>query len=211
MTQQTSVSAAGSGIAPAPVAALDVLAGTLSDVDAVAHSLVRSLQSLGAWDVVIASHVVQSGQAPHQVVTVSALDVAPSEVETTLREVGAGFDVSAVLGVRDFDGPPELRDGLEAAVVAHRSQTAGRVVVFPGDHVLLGTVSVADVTLWSGIDRVEMVTGEPVDAGIPLVTRDFLRPRWDAGALVLHVQTAVGGTVVPFETPFPTPCCADHA
>jgi hypothetical protein len=210
MTEQTTASTTGSGLAPAPVAALDVLARTLSDVDGVAHALVRALQSLGALDVVIASHVVQSGHAPHQVATVSALDLEPSEVEATLRQVGSDFDVSAVLGVRDFDGPSELRDGLEEAVAAHRSRTVGRVVVFPGDHVLLGTVSVADVTLWSDIDRVELVTGGPVDAGIPLVTRDFLRPRWDAGALVLHVQPAAGGTVVPFETPSPTPCCADH-
>ena len=72
-------------------------------------------------------------------------------------------------------------------------------------------MSVADVTLWSDIDRVEKVTGGRSTPRIALVTRDFLRPRWQAGALVLHVQPAVGGTVVPFETPFPTPCCVDHS
>jgi hypothetical protein len=84
------------------------------------------------------------------------------------------------------------------------------VVVFPGDHLLRGTVSVLDATLGSRIDRIEHLTGESADPQAALVTRDFLRPRWQGGELVLHVQSAVGGTVVPFETPAPTPCCADH-
>jgi hypothetical protein len=28
---------------------------------------------------------------------------------------------------------------------------------------------------------------------------------------VLHVQPGAGGTLVPFEVPTPTPCCAAHA
>lgn len=211
MTQQTTTSSTGTGVLPVPVAALDVLSGSLRDVDGVAHALVRALHDVGAVDVLVASHVVQSGHEPHQVVTVSADDVAAAELEAALRQVGSAFDVAAVLSDEGYDGPPELLDDLQSAARAHRGRTSGRVVVFPGDHVLLGTVSVADVTLWSDVDRVELVTGGQVDPALPLVTRDFLRPRWERGDLVLHVQPAAGGTVVPFETPFPTPCCADHA
>lgn len=211
MTQQTTGSTTGVRISLAPVAGLDVLSGSLRDIDGAAHAVVRALHDLGALDVVVASHVVQSGAEPHQVLSVSADDLSAQEVEAALRQVGDAYDVSAVLGGDGFDGPPELAGGLSQATHAHATRTSGRVVVFPGDHVLLGTVSVADATMWSDIDRVELVTGEPAGPGIALMTRDFLRPRWVGGDLVLHVQAAVGGSVVPFETPFPTPCCAHHS
>ncbi|MFE9727753.1 hypothetical protein ACFYQ5_30350 [Streptomyces sp. NPDC005794] len=43
-----------------------------------------------------------------------------------------------------------------------------------------------------------------------MVTREFVRPQWRDGELVLAAMPAVGGTLVPFEVPDPTPCCADH-
>lgn len=82
---------------------------------------------------------------------------------------------------------PVLRAPLAAVVAAHARRRGGRVATFPGDAALTGTVPAT-----------------------PLRTRDFLRPRWHAGELVLDVQPAAGGTLVPFETPHPTPCCADH-
>jgi hypothetical protein len=39
--------------------------------------------------------------------------------------------------------------------------------------------------------------------------RDHARPRSVDGESVLDAPA--GGTLVPFETPNPTPCCADHA
>ena len=211
MTATSPSAATGTRVLLAPVAALDVLSVTLHEIDGVAHAVARALHELGALDVVVASHVASTGGEPHQVLTVAAADLTADEVEDALQVVGSGFDVSAVLGAGSYDGPPELRGGLDAAAAQHATATHGRVVVFPGDHLLQGTVSVADVTLWSDIDRVEDLTGLAVDPRTPLVTRDFLRPRWQGGELVLHVQPAVGGTVVPFETPFPTPCCADHS
>ncbi|WP_307678107.1 hypothetical protein [Streptomyces sp. V4I2] len=43
-----------------------------------------------------------------------------------------------------------------------------------------------------------------------MVTWDHVRPQWQQGELVLTAMAAVGGTLVPFEVPAPTPCCADH-
>jgi hypothetical protein len=60
------------------------------------------------------------------------------------------------------------------------------------------------------IDRIDALGGDSPAADALLVTRDFVRPRWQGGELVLHVQPAIGGTWVPFETPNPTPCCATH-
>ncbi|WP_337191951.1 hypothetical protein [Streptomyces sp. HUCO-GS316] len=43
-----------------------------------------------------------------------------------------------------------------------------------------------------------------------LVTGNHVRPQWQNGELVLAAMPAAGGTLVPFEVPYPTPCCADH-
>lgn len=87
----------------------------------------------------------------------------------------------------------------------------GRAVLFPGASALTGTLTLADLLARSAIDRVT-VLGTP-DEPAPdtrLVTRDHVRPHWQDGRLVLAAMPAVGGTLVPFEDPDPTPCCADH-
>jgi hypothetical protein len=43
-----------------------------------------------------------------------------------------------------------------------------------------------------------------------LDTRDFVRPQFRDGELVLTATPAVGGVLVPFESRNPTPCCGDH-
>jgi hypothetical protein len=204
--------ATGAGITPsAPVAGLDVLSHSLRDADSVAHAVVHQLHDLGALDALVATHVVATGHEPHHVLTVSATQVSTWELQEILHEVGARFDVASILVGGDYTGPPELRHGLEAAIASHVDHTSGRVVVFPGDHLLVGTVDTHQVTSQSDVDRVVLVTGGDVADARPLVTRNFLRPLWHDGDLVLHVQEAIGGTLVPFETPSPTPCCADHA
>ncbi len=68
-----------------------------------------------------------------------------------------------------------------------------------------------DLLARTRIDRVRVLGAPEPDDGTILLTRGFVRPRWDGGSLVLHAQPAVGGTLVPFETPDPTPCCASHS
>ncbi|SDP41165.1 hypothetical protein SAMN04487981_12243 [Streptomyces sp. cf386] len=87
----------------------------------------------------------------------------------------------------------------------------GRAVIYPGVATLTGAVTIADVVSGSAIDRVAVLgmSGPPApDAA--LVTGDHVRPQWQNGELVLTTMPAVGGTLVPFEVPNPTPCCADH-
>ncbi|MFJ5261863.1 hypothetical protein ACIQAC_15520 [Streptomyces sp. NPDC088387] len=88
---------------------------------------------------------------------------------------------------------------------------AGRAVLYPGAPALTGTLTVADVLSGSAIDTVKVLgaQGDPAP-DMALVTRDHVRPQWQHGRLVLAVMPAVGGTLVPFENPDPTPCCADH-
>ncbi len=98
---------------------------------------------------------------------------------------------------------PEVAPGLPDAM--------GRAVIYPGVTALTGTLTVADVLDRSAITRVA-VLGTPTrpSPDTPLMTQDHVRPYWQDGELVLTTMPAVGGTLVPFEVPEPTPCCADH-
>ncbi|MFH8798685.1 hypothetical protein ACH4F6_03650 [Streptomyces sp. NPDC017936] len=87
----------------------------------------------------------------------------------------------------------------------------GRAVLYPGADVLRGTMTIAEVLSASAIDRVTVLgaAGRPAPEA-RLTTREHVRPQWQDGQLVLTAMPAVGGTLVPFEVPDPTPCCADH-
>ncbi|MFF2732146.1 hypothetical protein ACFVS9_30075 [Streptomyces sp. NPDC058008] len=88
---------------------------------------------------------------------------------------------------------------------------AGRAVLYPGAAALTGTLTVAELVARSAIARVRVLgTADRPDPATRVVTREFVRPRWQDGELVLAAMPAAGGTLVPFEVPDPTPCCADH-
>ncbi|MCL8014437.1 hypothetical protein [Streptomyces sp. AS02] len=89
--------------------------------------------------------------------------------------------------------------------------TVGRAVIYPGVSSLTGTLTIADVLTHSAIDRVTVLgaIAQP-SPQTWLVTGDHVRPQWQNGELVLTAMPAVGGALVPFEVPDPTPCCADH-
>ena len=66
-----------------------------------------------------------------------------------------------------------------------------------------------DVARWAADDsRVpdRLSTIERISSADVVRTRDFVRPVWRDGRLVLLVQPAADDTVVPFENPAPTPC-----
>ncbi|MET9352437.1 hypothetical protein ABZY14_05365 [Streptomyces sp. NPDC006617] len=97
----------------------------------------------------------------------------------------------------------EVRDGTWDAT--------GRAVLYPGAATLTGTLTLAELLARSAIDRVTVLgTPDEPSPDTRLVTRDHVRPHWQDGRLVLAAMPAVGGTLVPFEDPAPTPCCADH-
>lgn len=129
---------------------------------------------------------------------------------------GAGPDAGTgtLLGVAfggDRHGPDELAAGAAHAAAEHRARTGGRAVLYPGADALTGVLTVARLLEVSAVDQVA-VLGSPGGAAreAKLVTRDHVRPEWREGRLVLAAMPAVGGTLVPFEVPDPTPCCADH-
>jgi hypothetical protein len=106
--------------------------------------------------------------------------------------------------------PPEESQAARAAMKNHLDGHSGRAVLFPGVRDLTGTMQVADLLAASAIDDVRVIGGPPATPSDLLDTRDFVRPQWENGRLVLIATPAPGGHIAPFEVPNPTPCCANH-
>ncbi|WP_406839408.1 hypothetical protein ACICHK_30725 [Streptomyces sp. AHU1] len=130
--------------------------------------------------------------------------------------VGAGPDAGSgtLPGVafgEERHGPGELAAGAAHAAAEHGTRTGGRAVLYPGSDAVTGILTVGRLLEVSAVDRVAVLgspEGAPSEA--ELVTRDHVRPEWREGRLVLAAMPAAGGTLVPFEVPDPTPCCAGH-
>jgi len=196
------------------VAAFDLLTTSERDADGLAHRIAHALAAGGVDDVTAATHWAQVEEFRHVAISVDVEAADAHILEAVLSDLlpddddGSGSSGSLLDG--RFIGDRTLADALTATVEAHRTRSSGRVVVFRGGTRLIGTVSVRAVLADSAIDRVQVLAAGDAESDQMLVTRDFLRPRWCDGELVLHVQPALGGTFVPFETPNPTPCCAIH-
>lgn len=194
------------------VAGLDLLTHRERDADGLAHGIIAALADRGVTDSTVATHWARVGQLRHIALTIEC-DAADADVlSTTLAEIAAADGATSGLLLPDrYIGEVELRDTLAEAVTAHTSRGSGRAVAFRGLDALCGLMPVKAVLACSVIDRVHVLAGGHAEPDTMLNTRNFLRPRWRDGELVLDTQPAAGGTLVPFESPFPTPCCADHA
>ena len=105
--------------------------------------------------------------------------------------------------------PPGDSEAAEAAARDHAEGRAGRAVRFPGVRALTGTLAVADLLAVSAVDAVRVIGGPPATPETLVDTRDFVRPQWENGRLVLVATPAPGGLIAPFAVPNPTPCCAN--
>ncbi|MGN9775306.1 hypothetical protein ACTMS0_05950 [Micromonospora sp. H33] len=108
------------------------------------------------------------------------------------------------------DTAAELRTAAARAAGEHAARTAGRAVLYPGADRMIGTLTVGDLLAASAIQRVVVLGGASAGPETPVHTRDFVRPQWQAGELVLVTMPHHAGGVAPFEVADPTPCCADH-
>ncbi|NUT06493.1 MAG: hypothetical protein HOV76_23745 [Hamadaea sp.] len=148
------------------------------------HWLRETAAGLGLADLVACTHLVH-GDHPRVAVSLSAGGSWPDPVD------------------------PEVATRVAAL---HESGQGGRAVVYPGVGALVGTLSVAEVLAVSAIQEVR-VLGAPSPQPDPqtlIDTRDFVRPQYADGRLVLMAMPAPGGRIAPFEVPNPTPCCAFH-
>ena len=135
-------------------------------------------------------------------VTNAATHVAAS-TSTVLVTVGVDGRVE-VLG----SAAPE---DAELAREMHAGRQGGRLFVFSGSTALVGEMTVGELVERSAVD--EVVMGGHREQGADeqrIDTQGFVRPHLVDGVVRLVVRPAVGGLVVPFEQPRPTPCCADH-
>lgn len=207
------VAATGSVRSPVElIAGLDVTAAGELAAEHVLEQAIRCLRQAGADPITAATHRATVYETPHVSMSISmSTGLDPARMVDMLAEALSVADGAAgAVRIGEFGvGAPALQASAQRAAAAHRDRSSGRVVHFPGSETLTGTVFIADV-LATLIDRVVALGGGHTVSDSLLVTRNFLRPRWDAGELVLHVQQAAGGTWVPFETPNPTACCSIH-
>ncbi|MFJ4845042.1 MULTISPECIES: hypothetical protein [unclassified Streptomyces] len=208
---------------------LGVDAGTsgLREADHLIHHLVDRL-GLPAGTVAC-THLIRTG-TPHTAVSFTLPDEeGPAAAEAAWRALTApdaaaadeGADGPETAGPKPWGvhlagrthGPAPLAAAASQAAEEAAARTGGRAVVFPGVEHLTGVITVADVLAHTPITGL-MVLGSPADErpepGVEVLTRDHVRPEWQAGRLVLPLVPAVGGRLAPFEVPNPTPCCADH-
>lgn len=189
-------------------AVLGVDAGSRTAADA-EHLMLGVAAELGAGPgAVLCTHAVRQG-TPHYAATVT-LPARPATLPAAMPPIPAAgwalVDTAEVL-----EGDPVLARTALGAATARAAGTDGRAVRFPGIELLTGTVPVADVLAGTAIDEVRVLAGGALPPAAMLLTRDFCRPVYEAGALVLHVLPAGPGRVAPFEVPNPTPCCAAHS
>ncbi len=209
---QTSSAPAGAPSSPHHIVAFDPGDLALPEVEHLARALAHSLA--GARD--ICTYPV-SEPAPHDCAVI-ALDVA-ADVATLLRAVrealvahgaaAAGVAVwSADTGAIHTSGDLADVAGAVNALVARRDQTGGRAILFPGQDDLRGVLPIRDMLARSAITAVDSL-GIPVDPDTLVVTRDFVRPVYRDGRLVLALRPRADAMGC-FEQPDPTPCCAMH-
>ncbi len=171
-------------------------------------------------DAMVCSHEVRDG-APHYAFSIALAERAgPELVEVILDQfpgqaagIGCAADHDAAddyLARRLLGPAGAAAPGVRQAIAEVLGRHGGRAVTFPGSRQLAGTLPVGQAIGGSALDRLAVLGGAPVPAEDLLVTRDFVRPRWSNGELVLAVLPAGQRLVAPFEVPNPTPCCAGH-
>lgn len=90
----------------------------------------------------------------------------------------------------------------------HATRRSGRAVRYPGVDRLVGTLTVAELLDASAIQRVIVLGAPPAGRETVVQTRDFVRPQWQAGVLMLMATPYRAAGVAPCEVPDPLPCCA---
>ncbi len=145
----------------------------------------------------------EAGAADHWILS---LDPPPALACTHLVQKPFPHVAISLSSVEAYATEPELQMAADAAATGK----FGRAVVFAGSSALTGRLTVAEVLELSAIDRVEVLGSGAAPADAIVDTRDFVRPQFRGGDLVLVTTPAAGGVLVPFEVREPTPCCADH-
>jgi hypothetical protein len=178
------------------------------DQRAADHDLQRLVEALpdGAVRLTV-THWARHADCPHIALSLELVDAGPERLLDRLRQLTARWSLALPAEVH---GEPALHASAVAARAAHLERRSGRAVHYPGAQALVGTLPARQVLERSAVDRVRVLLAGDAALDALVVTRRHVRPTWVDGELVLLTQPAAGGTLVPFESPDPTPCCADH-
>lgn len=187
----------------AVVAGIDLGPVTLPVADAAAETLVASAGAAGIdlGGLVVGTHrVVTPTGRSHLVVTVTGVGAAEWQMWIMARAL---TDTHPPLGValgRQAVGEDEAIVAARAAVQERTSRIGGRCVHFPGVEEIVGTMTAGQIVAASAVDVVTEVGGGALAADAEVVTGGRVRPRWEFGALTLHVQHEGQGLYFPFES-----------
>jgi hypothetical protein len=168
-----------------------------------AEHVLHGLLEYATGPVVACTHVVPGGHLAVSITT-SGFDQAALSHEVGLAVIRAGAAEPEVAG------PSQLVRGAYVAAVETALGTAGRLVAFPGQENARGTLTAAELVATCGIDQVEALGGLTVEDSTLIDTRDYIRPIRRNGQIVLLVQPAAGGVLIPFEVEHQIKCCANH-
>lgn len=169
-----------------------------------AEHLLHGLLESATGPVVACTHVVSGGHLAVSISTPGEFDQA-----ALTHDVGSAI-IRPGAAEPEVAGPSQLVRGAYVAAVETALGTAGRLVAFPGQENARGILTAADLRARCGIDQVEALGGLSVDDTTLIDTRDYIRPIRRNGRVVLLVQPAAGGVLIPFEVEHQQKCCADH-
>jgi hypothetical protein len=179
-----------------------------------AEHLLHELLGATAADVVACTHVV-TAERPHIAVSV----VSPTDAVGDLADRARAWSAEGSIGSAitwpgasgpELSGPSPLVRGAYLAAIESALGSTGRLVRFPGSEQARGVMTALELRERCGIDQVEALGGQVVEDDSLVDTRDFIRPIRRDGKVVLLVQPAAGGVLIPFEVEHQQKCCADH-
>jgi hypothetical protein len=177
---------------------LDPGATTVRDAEHVLHELLEG--GLGERGTLVAcTHFIRDAANPHVALSIVG--------DVDIDALPDGLGLAWKDGQR---GPEALATGAAAALAEHEARTGGRAVEYPGRPMLTGSVPVWKVLAASAIDEVVVIGGPPCAPDTLVHTRDFVRPEWRSGKLVLATTPAAYGGIAPFEIPNPSGCYCEH-
>jgi hypothetical protein len=139
----------------------------------------------------------------------SRIDLAALPPRPLLRRAADDPTDDGAADGRRLAAAPTSSAALEAAA-EHAARRAGRAVLYPGVRRLVGTVTVAELTAKSAIERV-LLAGPRHDEPAPdtlVETRSYVRPQWMDGVLTLVAVPAPDGRIAPLEAPEMVPAQA---
>lgn len=179
-----------------------------------AEHLLHELLGPAAADLIACTHVV-TGDRPHIAVSVVGTTDAAGDLADRARawseerSIGSAITWPGASGP-ELSGPSPLVRGAYLAAIESALGSTGRLVRFPGSEQASGVMTALELRERCGIDQVEALGGQAVDDDNLVDTRDFIRPVRSDGKVVLLVQPAAGGVLIPFEVEHQQKCCAEH-